>query len=201
MNPLRAIPAVDKVLAAVEAEAGLPRPLVVAETRAALEELRRSLAEQPAGTPPPSFEAVVAGVRERLATLRRQRLRPVINATGVVLHTNLGRAPLGPEARQALAEAAGYSNLELDLATGRRGGRGAYVERCLALLCEAGAATVVNNCAAALVLVLRHLARPPRHEVIVGRGELVQIGGGFRIPEILEASGAVLREVGTTNRT
>lgn len=201
MNPLRAIPAVDKVLAAVEPGAGLPRPLVVAETRAALEELRRSLAAQPAGTAPPSFETVVAGVQARLEELRRQRLRPVLNATGVVLHTNLGRAPMGADVRRQLAEAAGYGNLELDLATGRRGRRGAYLERCLALLCEAEAATVVNNGAAALVLILRHLARPPRNEVIVSRGELVQIGGGFRIPEILEASGAVLREVGTTNRT
>jgi L-seryl-tRNA(Ser) seleniumtransferase len=97
--------------------------------------------------------------------------------------------------------AAGYSNLEYDLATGERGKRGGYLEENLALLFGAQAATVVNNCAAALILLLRHFARPPREEVVISRGELVQIGGGFRIPEILEASGLRLREVGTTNKT
>jgi L-seryl-tRNA(Ser) seleniumtransferase len=142
-------------------------------------------------------------VRSVLDRLRRTRIRPVINATGVIVHTNFGRSPLAAGAVEAAgAVAAGYSNLEFDLASGERGGRAAYVEEALAVLCGAEAATVVNNCAAALVLALRHFARTPaRNEVLISRGELVQIGGGFRVPEILEASGAVLREVGTTNRT
>ena len=110
--------------------------------------------------------------------------------------------PLDASAIAAInAVAAGYSNLEYDLLAGSRGSRGAYLERCLALLCEAQAATVVNNCAAALVLLLRHFTAGKKREVVISRGELIQIGGGFRIPEILEASGAALREVGTTNRT
>jgi len=130
------------------------------------------------------------------------RLQPVINGTGILIHTNLGRAPLGPVVQRTLATLAGqYSNLELDLETGGRGTRAGYLEHNLALLCGAPAATVVNNCAAALVLVLRCFAAPPRVEVLISRGELIQIGGGFRIPEILEASGARLREVGTTNKT
>ncbi len=122
------------------------------------------------------------------------RLQPVINGTGVVVHTNLGRAPIAPPNN------AGYTNLEIDLATGRRGKRAAYVEQCLAELCGAEAAMVTNNCAAALVLILRHLTAEKK-EVIISRGELVQIGGGFRIPDVLETSDAILREVGTTNRT
>jgi L-seryl-tRNA(Ser) seleniumtransferase len=126
----------------------------------------------------------------------------VINGTGVLIHTNLGRAPLGSSAASALGSIAEhYNNLELDLESGERGGRAAYVDRLLALLCGAEAAMVVNNCAAALVLILRHFTAGSRKDVVISRGELVQIGGGFRIPEILEVSGARLREVGTTNRT
>jgi len=147
-------------------------------------------------------ETVLRRVRELLAVRCRSRLQPVINGTGVLLHTNLGRAPLASEAVRRVAElAAGYSNLEFDLETGRRGGRAGYLEEGLATLCGAAAATLVNNCAAALVLILKHLIGGERREVVISRGELVQIGGGFRIPEILEVSGARLREVGTTNRT
>jgi len=125
----------------------------------------------------------------------------VINGTGIVIHTNFGRAPLGPTVIESLtAIAANYSNLEYDLSSGQRGHRATYLERNLALLCGAEAATVVNNCAAALILVLRHFT-VRKKEVVISRGELIQIGGGFRIPEILEASGAKLREVGTTNKT
>jgi L-seryl-tRNA(Ser) seleniumtransferase len=119
----------------------------------------------------------------------------------VVVHTNLGRSPLGIRVAETLRTIAGnYNNLEFDLASGERGRRGAYLEYNLSLLCGAEAATVVNNCAAALVLIVHHFVSEKR-EVIISRGELVQIGGGFRIPDILEASGAKLREVGTTNKT
>lgn len=192
-DPRRGVPSVERVLQELGPSA-LPRPIVVAEVRRTLAALRREPVQG-------GFDAAVARVRAALRSRSRQRLQVVVNATGVVLHTNFGRAPLGAVATAAVAEvAANYGNVEFDLEAGGRGGRGAYVEHALALLCEAEAATVVNNCAAALVLVLRHLTAS-RREVVLSRGELVQIGGGFRIPEILEASGAVLREVGTTNRT
>jgi L-seryl-tRNA(Ser) seleniumtransferase len=151
----------------------------------------------------------VALVRHSLDELRAGRLQPIINGTGIVIHTNFGRAPLANEAIRALNEiSSGYSNLEYDLITGGRGRRGSYVENALALLCGAEAATVVNNCAAALVLIVHHFtkkngnARPPgAQEVVISRGELVQIGGGFRIGEIIEATSAKLREVGATNKT
>src|SRR5581483_4211760 len=139
-------------------------------------------------------------IRGALDNLGRSRIQPLINGTGIIIHTNFGRSPLGDEVVRSLSEiAANYNNLEYDLAAGERGGRAGYLEYTLALLCAAESATVVNNCAAALVLVLRHFAAaPPRNEVLISRGELVQIGGGFRVPEILQASGAVLHEVGTT---
>jgi len=190
---LRSIPAVEKVLQAL-GETGLPRPVVLARVRAALGALRKL-------PQIPKPDAVLDDLRRSLAALRHTRIQPVINATGILIHTNLGRAPLAAAAKDALLACAGYSNLEFDLAAGERGPRAAYLENNLALLCGAEAATVVNNCAAALVLILRHFAQSPRDEVIISRGELVQIGGGFRIPDILEASGARLREVGTTNKT
>ncbi len=137
-----------------------------------------------------------------LESLALERIRPTLNGTGVILHTNLGRSPLPRGAADRLGEiAGGYTNLEIDLASGERGPRARFTERALAQLCEAEAATVTNNCASALVLILRHFAPPPRNEVIISRGQLVEIGGGFRIPEILETSGARLREVGATNKT
>ena len=195
MHPLRDLPSVDRLLREVPA-AGLPRAIVADVVRRAIdaERLRRQAGEPPAD--------VAAAVRTTLADLATARLRPVINATGILIHTNLGRSPMAPSAVDAVATvAAGYTNLEIDLATGARGGRAAYVERAAAVLCGAEAATVVNNCAAGLVLALHTLVTPERPEVIVSRGELVQIGGGFRVPEILATAGAVLREVGTTNRT
>ncbi|MDE2681292.1 MAG: L-seryl-tRNA(Sec) selenium transferase [Verrucomicrobiota bacterium] len=185
-NKLRAIPGVDTLLKAV-VDCPLPRPLVVATLRAELALLRKSKSI-------PEHDEIVFGLRLRLEDLALSRLQPVINGTGVVVHTNLGRAPIAPPHN------AGYTNLEIDLATGRRGKRAAYVEQCLAELCGAEAAMVTNNCAAALVLILRHLTATKK-EVVISRGELVQIGGGFRIPEVLETSDAVLREIGTTNRT
>ena len=124
---------------------------------------------------------------------RRRMLQPVVNATGVIIHTNLGRSPLRVE------QEAAYSNLELDLITGRRGDRSSHVASRLAALCGAEAALIVNNGAAALLLVLSALTTG--REVIISRGEMIEIGGGFRIPEVLAGSGARLREVGTTNRT
>lgn len=192
----RAIPSVDRLLAALEPHP-LPRTLVTRVIRKHLAALRSATIPQV-----PSFAELVAQLRAQLETLAFSRLQPVINATGILAHTNLGRAPLSLPAASALnAIAPGYSNLEFDLPTGQRGQRGAYLESAIALLCEAEDATVVNNGAAALVLVLRHLIRADRNEVVISRGELVQIGGGFRIPDILETSGARLREVGTTNRT
>jgi L-seryl-tRNA(Ser) seleniumtransferase len=138
--------------------------------------------------------------RERLAAASRPSLRAVVNATGVVIHTNLGRSPLAPAALARLGElGAGYSNLEFDLAEGRRGARDVHAEALLCRLLEVEAAVVVNNNAAATMLLLAALAAG--REVIVSRGELVEIGGGFRVPDVMEQSGAKLREVGTTNRT
>ena len=191
---LRAIPAVEKVLQAL-ATVDMPRPAIVAL-------VRRELALLRDGKEIPPFEEVVRRISTALDSLRRGRIQPVINGTGILVHTNLGRSPLGPTVIETLTQiAANYNNLEYDLSGGERGGRAAYLEHNLALLCGAEAATVVNNGAAALVLVLHHFAVAPRDEVIISRGELIQIGGGFRIPEILEASGARLREVGTTNKT
>jgi L-seryl-tRNA(Ser) seleniumtransferase len=189
---LRDIPSVDRVLREL-GEIDLPRPLVVAIVRRELALVREMGIT---GT-------VMAAISTAIENVRSQRIGPVINGTGIIIHTNLGRSPMGPLVVQAIAEAASnYINLEFDLIAGERGGRASYVEFALAALCDAPAATVVNNCAAALILMLRHFAStPPRNQVIISRGQLVQIGGGFRIPEILEASGAVLREVGTTNRT
>jgi L-seryl-tRNA(Ser) seleniumtransferase len=190
----RSIPAVEKILQAL-GELDLPRPIVVNVVRRELTELRSADAV-------PAFEAVIDLIRSRLDTLRLGRIQPVINGTGILIHTNLGRAPLAQHVVEKLLAVAGnYNNLEYDLATGERGARAANLESSLALLCGAPAATVVNNCAAALVLILRHFTSSSRKEVIISRGELVQIGGGFRIPNILEASGARLREIGTTNKT
>ena len=150
----------------------------------------------------PPAAAVLAGIRSSLQSLRASRLTPVINGTGILVHTNLGRAPLGSDSIRALsAIGANYNTLEYALVAGARGGRAAYLEHCLAILCGAEAATVVNNNAAALLLILEHFCGEASPEVVISRGELLQIGGGFRIPELLEASGARLREVGTTNHT
>ena len=131
---------------------------------------------------------------------RRQEMTQVINATGIVVHTNLGRAPLSAELFDQVRDAVtGYGNIEYDLSGGRRGGRSAACERYLSLLAGAESGAVVNNNAAALLLILNSLAN--RKEVLISRGELVQIGGGFRIPDILRKSGARLREVGSTNIT
>jgi L-seryl-tRNA(Ser) seleniumtransferase len=195
----REIPAVGKVLDAL-GPCDFSRPVII-------DLVRRELATIRASAEIPEFESIVDSVRRSLANLRATRLQPVINGTGIVIHTNLGRAPIPLEAVRAVKEIGlAYSNLEYDLETGERGRRGSYIESVLALLCEAESATVVNNCAAALVLIVHHFtkgrARPPGvPEVVISRGEMVQIGGGFRIGEIFEAAGAKVREVGATNKT
>ena len=189
----RTIPAVTKILDSL-GQIDLPRPLIVDLVRRELTQIRRQRRI-------PEFTAVVDLVRASLENLRASRIQPLINGTGIVIHTNLGRAPLPQGAGEVLRNvASSYNNLELDLATGDRGDRAGYLERALAVLCQAEAAAIVNNCAAALVLIVRHFVQK-KNEIIVSRGELVQIGGGFRIGEILEASGAKLREVGATNKT
>lgn len=190
-DPRAALPAVDRLLApALVARYGHAR--VVSEARAVLEAARAEIA---GGGRAASREALEARLVARLAVATR----PVINATGVVLHTNLGRAPWPARAIEAAAAAAGYCSVEIDLESGRRGGRAAGVEARLRALCGAEAALAVNNGAAAVLLALTAVAagRP----VLVSRGELVEIGGGFRVPDVMAASGARLVEVGTTNRT
>ncbi|HEX2393541.1 MAG TPA: L-seryl-tRNA(Sec) selenium transferase [Solirubrobacterales bacterium] len=174
-----------------------PRPLAVQAARAEVERARDAVL---AGGEAAGEEVLLAAAAARLDDLRRPSLRRVINATGVVLHTNLGRAPLAPEAVARVAEVAtGYSNLEYDLGAGRRGSRGAHVDALLRELSGAEAALAVNNNAAAVLLALSALVGDG--EVLVSRGELVEIGGSFRIPDVLAQSGAMLVEVGTTNRT
>ena len=186
---LRALPAVHEVLAQLSPSLGhYPHALRVAEIRGALEEMRAEILGGKTNGP-----AAEVRVERRLAALERPSLRRVINATGVVLHTNLGRAPLG-----SLSALPGYSNLEYDLAAGRRGKRDTHTAGLLERLLGAPGIAVNNN-AAAIFLALQELASDG--EVVVSRGELIEIGDGFRIPDIMARSGAVLREVGATNRT
>jgi L-seryl-tRNA(Ser) seleniumtransferase len=202
-NPYRNLPAVNDVLATAAA-ADLRRvhghEPAVAAIRAVLASLRDRLRSGEPLDGELSPDAVAARAAVHLAGHYSPKLRTVINATGIILHTNLGRAPMaGVAADAARAAATGHLNLELDLATGRRSSRQDVVRDWLRRLTGAESATAVNNCAAATVLVLRGLAAG--REVIVSRGQLVEIGGSFRIPEIMAVSGAVLREVGTTNIT
>jgi len=202
-NPFRNLPAVHEVLKtpAVQALAkDHAHAVIVAAVRQELAELRRGLGRGETVDGKAGVEAVAGRVAARLGRELRPRLRPVINATGIILHTNLGRSPVAEEAARAAYEAAGgYLNLELDLETGKRSSRQAAVREWLCRLTGAGSATAVNNNAAATVLALRALCRG--REVVISRGQLIEIGGGFRIPEIMAVSGAVLREVGTTNIT
>jgi len=161
-----------------------------------LARLRRELA---IGAGLPVFEAIVTEIRARLEGLEHSGLHGVINATGVVLHTNLGRAPLAPEALEAMAAiAGGYSNLEFDLEQGERGSRYSHLGGLLRELTKADDALVVNNCAAAVLLILDTFAKG--REVVVARNQLIEIGGGFRLPDVLARSGATLVEVGATNK-
>jgi L-seryl-tRNA(Ser) seleniumtransferase len=205
MPDFRTIPSIERLrqrpaVRALEARFGTAA--TVDALRAAAADARSAIAGGDAALPDEA--AVVARLEaaaaSRLAELFRPSLQPVINATGVVIHTNLGRAPLAPAAIDRVVEVArGYSSIEYDLGRGTRGRRDVHAEALLCRLTGAEAAVVVNNNAAATMLVLAALAAG--REVIVSRGELVEIGGGFRIPDVMAQSGAVLREVGTTNRT
>ena len=203
MNLAQSIPKVDKLLAEPACRRLLtahPRPVVLAAIRQTLDELRTAAraGELLAADLEPA--AVTAGIERRLATGEAFSLRRVVNGTGVVLHTNLGRSPLAPKLRAHLNDIAfGYSTLEYDVAAGERGTRYAHVEQLICQLTGAEAALVVNNNAAAVLLVVSALAAG--REVVVSRGQLVEIGGSFRIPDVMRQGGALLREVGTTNRT
>jgi L-seryl-tRNA(Ser) seleniumtransferase len=198
---LRELPKVDDLLKRDDLAAltaSYPRVLVIDAVREAVEAVRASLlAGSDAAV---DADAIAADAAERVAAAARPSLRRVINATGIVLHTNLGRAPLAPAAMEAVVEAAaGYSTLEYDTASGERGSRHAHVEALLTRLTGAEAAMVVNNNAAAVLLGLAGLAAGK--DAIVSRGQLVEIGGSFRIPDIMRESGARMVEVGSTNKT
>lgn len=195
---LRALPSIEKFAQELAKDVPLSKPLLVGLIQRETAAWRTRILEQGETPERSDIEQDIRAKAQKFAT---SRLRPVINATGVCIHTNLGRSPLGSRSAGALQEiATGYCNLEFDLDTGNRGQRAGYLETALATMLQTGAATAVNNCAAALVLTIRHLIAGGRDEVIVSRGELVEIGGGFRIPEVIETSGARLVEVGATNK-
>ena len=204
-SKLREIPPVDKLVARMESSfSGVPRGLLVRAVRDTTRELRDSILAGDADLPDDLGHWCENGglgtrVRERLEALVRPRHRSVINATGVLLHTGLGRAPLAEVARDAARRIGRYGLVEVDPVSGERGRRESFVRDLLVELTGAEEATVVNNNAAAVLLLLRGLARD--REVVVSRGELVEIGGGFRVPAVMEESGARLVECGTTNRT
>ena len=197
---LRSLPSVDRLLGHPRLERLLADFAWEPVTDLVRRELDRARASIARGGPAPSIDALAEAVEETAAALWRSSPTSVINATGVIIHTNLGRAPLSAEAQEAVARAAqGYSDLEYELQEGARGSRHSRVERLLTAITGAEAALVVNNNASALLLALASLAR--EREVIVSRGEAVEVGGGFRIPDVMRQSGAALVEVGTTNRT
>ncbi len=199
---LRQIPSVDALLRRSEGEwltVTYGRELATEAFREAQEQARASLLRATTPTPP-SEEQLLQWASSWLEAVAAPTLRPVINATGIIVHTNLGRAPLSDSALEAVHEiGAGYSTLEYDLAAGQRGSRSVHAEQLLQRLTGTEAALAVNNNAAAVLLMLTALCRD--REVIISRGQLVEIGGGFRIPDVLAQSGATLVEVGTTNRT
>lgn len=195
---LRQLPSIERLLGlapALIAEYG--RPLTLQTLRSTLDLARAEIRQ---GGPAPSEAELLATVQTQLQLNTASSLQPVINATGVILHTNLGRAPLSAEAVAAVVEVAGhYSTLEYDLPKGQRGSRRSHAEALLTQITGAEAALVVNNAASALLLALSALAK--NKEVLVSRGQLVEIGGGFRVPDVMKQSGAKLVEVGATNRT
>ena len=199
---LRRIPAIEQLLSCgpfLTMQEGYSRDLITEALRTVTAEIRKQILNAEI-VEPPDESAYAALVRAELESLTAPALRPIVNATGTITHTNLGRSLLSASASESLAQAAAsYVNLEYDLDTGARGHRDKLTEPLLQRLTGCEASTIVNNNAAAVLLALNTLARGK--EVIVSRGELIEIGGAFRIPDVMEASGAILREVGTTNRT
>lgn len=199
MSSLRLLPSVDELLQTPAVKEWLPvygRPLTLRALRSTLDEARTQFSEHGSL---PDEEALLQRASELMKAWTTPSLQPVINATGVILHTNLGRAPLSAAALRAVRETAdGYSNLEYDLNKGQRGSRLSHAEELLQQLTGAEAALVVNNNAAAVLLALSALARGKG--VVIARSQLVEIGGGFRVPDVMKQSGAKLVEVGTTNR-
>lgn len=200
---LRQLPSMQALLESEQAEElikNYSHPEVVSALRERLQRVRDKVRSGELSVPT-EFEvtAILSGIDNCIEKQRQANLRPVINATGIIIHTNLGRAPLAQEALEAIQSAAeSYSNLELDLATGKRGSRYAHVEELICKLTGAEAAIVVNNCAAAVLVSLSGLASG--REVVAARGELIEIGGSFRLPDVIEQSGALLKEVGATNK-
>ena len=201
-NPYRGLPSIDRLLhhPALEAlRARYPAERLTRHARIVLARARTRLSDS-ADAVPPDLDSLAVAVTSHLEEVTTPSLRPLINAAGVILHTNLGRAPLSPAAIAAMARIGrGYSNLEFDLPSGERGSRFDHLESLLQELTGAEAGIAVNNNAAAVLLALSALATG--RQVIVSRGQAVEIGGGFRIPDVLRQSGATLVEVGTTNRT
>ena len=199
-NVLRHLPSVDSLLANQkirDLEKDFPRDLILNLLRETLDGYRSSISQ---GREPPSRDEIIRNISDQIRVLSRPGLRPLINATGVILHTNLGRAPLSEETIAAMASVSReYNNLEFDLESGERGFRDSHLEPLLCRLSGSESAIAVNNNASAVLLGLTVLAR--RKEVIISRGQSVEIGGGFRIPEVMRQSGAKLIEVGTTNCT
>jgi L-seryl-tRNA(Ser) seleniumtransferase len=197
---LRQIPSVEKILESPELKSDIDEfshPFVAGAVKQAVETIREEVKK---GRESVSVQEIVSKVKDIVAEQTSSAMKPVINAAGVVLHTNLGRAPLDEDTLSFIKNISStYNNLEFDLKDGKRSKRGIFVEKLLCALTSTEAAMAVNNNAGAVLLILTALAK--NKEVIVSRGELVQIGGGFRIPEILSLSGAILKEVGTTNQT
>jgi len=203
---LKKLPKIDEIMLVLEKQGALvraPRDVVLSTCRSVVGDVRGlilSAKEDDTDIRVPSLDEVAATVAEKIENIRKYSFRRVVNATGIILHTNLGRAPLCKEALEKILEVScGYSNLEFDLEKGKRGLRYDHVQKILCELSGAEDALVVNNNAAAVLLVLNTLSEGK--EAIVSRGELIEIGGEFRIPEVMEKSGAILKEVGTTNRT
>ncbi|WKZ34217.1 MAG: L-seryl-tRNA(Sec) selenium transferase [Anaerolineales bacterium] len=201
MTILRNIPSVERILqteAAVHLIARFGRPLMLDAIRTTLEEVRERFNHDPKPALP-SLDLIITRAESILTTWTASTLIPVVNATGVILHTNLGRAPLSTATIRAMdVISRGYSNLEFDLGSGKRGSRLLHAESLLQKLTGAEAALVVNNCASAVLLVLSALANKKR--AVIARSQLVEIGGGFRVPDVMKQSGAKLVEVGTTNK-
>jgi len=200
IRQLRDFPSVEEVLQSKKLAPWvevIPRPVVAEIVKAVIADLKGQFRSSKKPIP---LSDVTRNIVNAIELVKKSEISRVINATGIVVHTNLGRAPLSEDLFNAVrATVTGYGNVEFDLRTGKRGGRGAACEEYLARLSGAEGATVVNNCAAALLVILNTLAN--RKKVVISRGELVQIGGGFRIPDILKKSGAKLCEIGTTNIT